>query len=76
MPISLQPNGANAGQVFVGDAAVTSSVFGVRLEAGAAGVPPAPFVLGEFTTGWLKMADLWVKGSNTEKLHILVDYAV
>lgn len=73
--ISLQPAGANAAACYVGAAGVSNTDYGVRLEAGAAGVPPAPFVLGEFPTGWLKMEDLYVNGANTEKLHILVDYA-
>lgn len=74
--ISLQPDGANGNPVYVGSAGVTSSVFGVRLEAGATGVPPAPFVLGEFPTGWLKLSDLYVIGTDTQVLHLLVDYAV
>lgn len=73
--ISLQPNGANANPCYLGGPGVTASDFGVRLEAGAAGVPPAPFVLGEFQTGWAQLAECYVIGTSTQKLHILVDYA-
>ncbi len=74
--VSLQPNGGNGNPVYVGGAGVSSTVYGVRLEAGATGVPPAPFVLGEFQTGWVKLDELYVIGTTTEKLHILVDYAI
>lgn len=74
--ISLQPGGGNANPVYVGDAltTVTSSSYGVRLEAAATGVPPAPFVLGEFAPGWGDLSEIVVLGTNTEKLHVLIDY--
>lgn len=76
--ISLQPGGGNAAPIYVGDAVNTPSAasHGVRLEAAAATIPPAPFVLGEFAPGWCKLSDFQVIGANTEKLHILVDYHV
>jgi hypothetical protein len=76
--ISLQPGGANAAPIYVGDAITTPSAssHGVRLEAATATIPPAPFVLGEFAPGWCTLADFRVIGANTEKLHILVDYHV
>ena len=77
--VSLQPDGANAGAVFVGGApkvgtvvALSSSDHGVRLEPGATGVPPAPFLIGEFETGPLRLSDIYVIGTDTEVLHILV----
>lgn len=74
--ISLQPAGGNGNPCYLGAAGVSSTDYGVRLEAGATGVPPAPFVLGEFPTGWLKLEELYVIGTSTEKLHVLVDYAL
>lgn len=72
--ISLQPHGGNGNEVYVGAAAVSSSNFGVRLEAGATGVPPAPFVLGEYAPGWCKLSDFYVIGTDTQKLQLLVDF--
>lgn len=74
--ISLQPGGANAAPIYVGDAITSpsASVYGVRLEAAVATIPPAPFVLGEYAPGWCTLADFRVIGANTEKLHVLVDY--
>jgi hypothetical protein len=70
--ISLQPGPANANAVFLGGAAVSATDFGVRLEASAAGVPPAPFILGEFDEGGMRLSDFYVIGTATEKLHVLV----
>lgn len=72
--VSLQPAGANANPVYVGNAGVSATDFGVRLEAGAAGVPPAPFVFGELQFGGLKLSELYVIGTNTQKLHLLVHF--
>jgi hypothetical protein len=74
--VSIQPAGANANPSYIGASGVSSTDYGVRMEAGAAGVPPAPFVLGEFANGWASLDDFYVIGTNTEKLHILVDYLV
>lgn len=75
--ISLQPNGGNTGPVYVGStSSVSNSDYGVRLEAAVSTIPPAPFVLGEFPTGWAGLAEVYVKGTNGEKLHLLIDYAV
>lgn len=72
--ISIQPFGTNAAASYIGGAGVSSTDYGVRMEAGAAGIPPAPFVLGEYTPAWLKLDELYVNGTNNEKLAILVDY--
>lgn len=70
--LTLQPGGANANPIFVGSAAdITSSDYGYRLEAAAAGVPPAPFVL-EFTRGVMRLSQIYVKGTATETLHVSV----
>lgn len=73
--ISLQPYAANAAVAYVGGPGVSSTSYGVRLEIPVTSIPPAPFVLGEFQTGWVKLEDLYVNGANGEKLSILVDYA-
>ena len=74
--ISLQPFGANAAASYLGaydsGAAVSATLYGVRLEAGAAGVPPAPFILGEFDGLPMKLSEFAVIGANTEKLAVLV----
>lgn len=73
--ISLQPDTANAAACYVGGAegvaTLAAGTAGVRLEAAAAGVPPAPFILGEFTNTPMKLSDFAVTGANNEKLHIL-----
>jgi hypothetical protein len=75
--ITVQPFGANAAACYIGGweqqatfASATS--FGVRLEAGAAGVPPAPFVFGEFSNSPMKLSDFVMVGANTEKAAIMV----
>lgn len=71
--VTLQPDTGNSNVVLVGDSALSSSLYAFRLEAPAATIPPAPFV---FDLGQLQMqlADVWVKGTNTEKLRIGVIY--
>jgi len=70
--LHLQPDGANAGAIYVGATnAVTSSAYGVRLPAAASGVPPAPYVFEFSGEGPLKLSHVWVLGSSGEKLHIL-----
>lgn len=69
--IILQPDGANAGVVYVGGegATITSSEHGFSLPAGVAGVPPAPFELPFSTV--VRPSQVKVLGTNTQKLHIL-----
>ena len=70
--ITLQPGGANANPIYVGGPAVDGTTFGVRLEAAVATVPPAPWQLSElFGWGHLSLEDVYVRGTNTEKLHVL-----
>jgi hypothetical protein len=70
--LTMQPGGANANPVFVGSRDdITSSDYGFRLEAANAGVPPAPFVL-DLNTNSLRLSDLYVKGTSTEKLFLSV----
>ena len=70
--ISLQPRGANANPIYVGATNVVSATdYGVRLEPGATGVPPAPFILGEHEAGPLRLSNFYVIGTATQHLHIL-----
>jgi hypothetical protein len=71
--VSLQPDTANTGVVLVGDANLSATLYGARLEAPATAIPPAPFV---FDLGQMQMSlyDIWVKGTNAEKLRLLVIY--
>lgn len=75
--LSLQPGSANANPVYVGSTdATTSSNYFVRLEAAAATVPPAPWQISEampnqsVTSLSLRLEDLFVIGTNAEKLHV------
>lgn len=66
--IMLQPDKANTNDVFVGaSSSVSSSVYGIRLDATDT-LPPVE--LGHYDTGPIKLSDLWVFGTNNEKLHI------
>lgn len=70
----LQPDGANANPVYIGgDDTVSASNYGIRLEAGATGVPPAPISLTtpQGHPKYLTLADIWVFGTNTQKLTVL-----
>lgn len=70
--IWLQPHGDNAGPIFLGaTSGVTSANYGVRLDVGNTGTPPAPFNPGEFSSGPMKLSDFWVLGNLGESLHIL-----
>ncbi|HET9258272.1 MAG TPA: hypothetical protein VFO16_24165 [Pseudonocardiaceae bacterium] len=68
----LQPDGANAAACFFGSSsAVSASVYGFSLAAGNAGVPPLPFILG-LPVARIRLSDLWVLGTSTQKLHIML----
>jgi hypothetical protein len=70
--ISLQPRGANANPIYVGATSVVSATdYGVRLEPGATGVPPAPWILGEHEVGPLRLSNFYVIGTAAQHLHIL-----
>jgi len=70
--VVLQPDGANGAAVFVGGtSSVSSTVYGFSLPAGAAGVPPPPFPLSAYM-GRFRLSDIWVIGTNTQKLHVLL----
>jgi len=72
--VQLQPQGDNANPVYVGARSdVSATDYGFRLEAGTAGVPPAPWLLGEHDSGPLKLSDFWVIGTDAEVLHILIE---
>ena len=77
--ISLQPEGGNADPIFVGGgrkaaagASLSSTDYGFRLEAATATIPPAPFILGEFETGPIRLSEFYVLGTADEILHIAV----
>lgn len=71
--VILQPDGANANPIYIaGDNQVpTTANYGWRLEKATTGVPPAPFVIGEFDVGGpLRLSNFTVLGTNAEVLHI------
>lgn len=67
---TLQPGEANANPVYVGGKGVTSTDYGVRLPASAAGVPSAPWDPSGGDDGTLDMGDVYVVGTLGEKLHV------
>lgn len=70
--IVMQPHGTNAAVIYVGGSDVSSTLYGWRLEAASAGIPPAPFILGEVANQIGRLSELYVKGTNTEILHIAI----
>jgi len=74
MMLELQPGGGNANEVYVGGtSAVSSSLYGTRLEAADTGIPPAPWrATSDGLTALLTLGDFWVIGTNTEKLHVMI----
>lgn len=66
----LQPDGANNAVIYVGGAGVTNTDFGFRLEAGATGIPPAPFSFGEMAERQLYLSEIYVLGTAAQKLHV------
>jgi hypothetical protein len=76
----MQPRGTNASPVYIGGSATLSSTnYGVRLEASSGGVPSAPFNPGEFSYSGspgnrapTKLSEFWVLGSTGDYLHLLV----
>lgn len=68
--VSIQPGTANANPAFVGGAGVTTSDFGTYLPASSGSVPSAPMVLGEFYDGAIKLEDIYVIGTASEKVHV------
>lgn len=66
----LQADPANAGPVYLGDASVSSSSYAVRIPIPVAGIPAAPFILGEFESGPMKLQNFWVLGDVDEVLHV------
>jgi hypothetical protein len=74
--LSLQPDGGGANAMFVGgSSATTTSNYGVRLPAPAAGVPPAPYVLGAWSDkGPVKLSNVFIVGTAGETIHVLYDF--
>jgi hypothetical protein len=72
--VSIQPGTANANPVFIGDVNVSDTVYGIRIPASVTNEPPAPIILGETQSqvGHFKLSDVYVRGTNTEKVHLLV----
>ena len=71
--ICLQPDGANTGVIYVGaKSTMTTSDWGIRLEAPIGTVPPPPFLLGEFPSGPIRPSDLFFLGTNADKVHVLL----
>jgi hypothetical protein len=68
--VMLQPDTANNAVILVGDADVSDTAYAFRLEAPDAGVPPAPFILEFSNQGPIRLSDIYVKGTNAEKLRI------
>lgn len=68
--LRLQADPANANVVYVGDSvAVSASAHGASLDPTEASA--YPLILGPFPTGPLRLSDLWVVGTNAQRLMIL-----
>lgn len=71
--ISLQPGEANANAVYIGSRiTMTTSDYGVRLEAAVSGVPPPPWER-EFSHGPIRLGSFFVLGTAGQFLYV---YAV
>lgn len=72
--VTLQPGAANTGAVYVGGSTVSSTDYGVRLEVPVSTVPPPPMIFADTQSqyGHFKLSDMYVIGTNNEKLHLLV----
>jgi hypothetical protein len=69
--LHIQPDGANANAIFLGSsAALSSTLYGLRLPASASGVPSAPYVFEFSGEGPLRLSHIYVLGTANEKLHI------
>ena len=68
--IRLQADPANANVVYVGDAStVSATVHGGSLDPTEASAES--LTLGPFPTGPLRLSDLWVIGTNAQRLMVL-----
>lgn len=67
--LSLQADGGNAGATFVGGPTVSTTDYGIRIPAAAAGVPAAPEKF-QFYGRPVKLSEVYVVGSANEKLHV------
>jgi hypothetical protein len=68
--VSLQPGAANANPVYIGGEGVSSTDYGTRIPVSSGSVPPPPHVIAEFSDGTTQLSDIYVLGTNTEKLHV------
>jgi hypothetical protein len=67
--LSLQPDGGNGNPVFIGDAGVTTTDWGMRLAAAAGGVPPVPQNFSWYGRP-VKLSEIYAVGTAGEKLHV------
>jgi hypothetical protein len=72
--VSLQPGAANTGVLYIGGAGVSAANYGIRVPAPVSSEPPAPVILGDTQSpyGHFKLSDVYVLGTNAEKVHLLV----
>ena len=69
--IDLQCDAANANAVYVGASDVDANK-GIRLPVPVSSVPEAPYRIGSFDEANVYMADVFVIGTNSQKLRVLV----
>lgn len=72
--LSLQPDPANTGPVYVGAAGVSATDYGVRLPAPVSSEPSAPWQppVDAGAQGVHTLGGIYVIGTENEKLHLLV----
>ena len=70
--LSVQPDAANSGIIYFGASlAVSSSLYGFRMEVPVSSIPSAPF-LWEPAQSRIRASDIFLKGTANDKLHILM----
>lgn len=69
--VDIQADAGNANAFYVGDSAVTSST-GIRVPVPVSSVPEPPYRIGDFGTPRLRLADVYVLGTASQKARVLV----
>ena len=69
--IDLQADAGNANAVYVG-ASDVSATNGIRIPVPVSSVPEAPYRIGSFEETTVALGDVYVIGTNTQKLRVLV----
>jgi hypothetical protein len=69
--LSLQADTANANPVFIGTLDTVATTYAFRIETPTATIPDAPLIIEDAKMLGLRLSDLYVLGTNTQKLRVL-----